>query len=433
MTPRTRAILGVLVILAVAGALLWISQSSAMPRGRLVVAGDVRSDVRTINAPVIAYPTPNYAVGLPATSTAGGTPSATKRTVGAGGASKSVSVAGLLTSVPVREGDTVKAGEVVAQLDTRMLKLGVEAAKADAARTKTSVRLMNDALDNIADAKGKLRDARAQAFSMAYAQIGAGIAKAKAPIYAKHAEAVKGRPQLVAGIAQVEGLLSMLPPTSPQVPVLKEQLKQMKAQLAGIDAFLKQWPKIKRTFAKAEADAKAKAGAAINSKIGSAQAKIRDAEQQVKDARAVLRILADNTHIGVDLARAKVGQATIRTPVGGVVTFARRAGTVALVGAPLVRVRTEGPRLIDTYLTAEQLAGVPVGSATDITYDSAPGTVVRGTVKTIAASYLYPPTSFPTPVVHMTRTVKVTISVDDGASLPEGTPVDISIKTTATN
>jgi multidrug resistance efflux pump len=422
MSQRTRVILGVLALVIVVGAMWWSKASTATPAGRLVVAGDVRSDIRTVTAPIIVYPVPDYTVGMPATSTASST-SATKRSSGASSSSRSPVVSGMLKRVYVHEGDTVKAGDILATYDTKMLDLGVVAAKADARRTKTNVSLMNKALDSIQSAKGKLATARSTAFG----QVAKGIATAKAKLYKQHADAVKALPSLEAQMGKLQAELAVTPPTDANFAVIKAQIKQLMPLLMGAEALVKGWPQIKKAFAKQTGKAAKKAAATINSKIGLARSKIRKAEKQIKDARSVLRIIANSAHVGIDLAEAKRDLAVVRAPVGGVVTFARAGGTVAMVGAPLVRIIPDTPQKIDTYLTPEQIATVAVGDAVDVSFDSSGHKVVHGTVSSIGTEYLFPPTSFPTQVVHMTKTLKTTITLDQGYSAPPGTPVDLSI------
>jgi multidrug resistance efflux pump len=101
-----------------------------------------------------------------------------------------------------------------------------------------------------------------------------------------------------------------------------------------------------------------------------------------------------------------------------------------MVGAPLFRIRPDQQALVDTYLTGDQLTKVRLGTLADITYDSGDGAVLHGRLHLIDDQALYPPTSFPTNVVHMTDTVKLTFQLDSGANPPpQGTPVDIAIHT----
>jgi multidrug resistance efflux pump len=394
----------------------------------------------------------DFSVGIPSSST----PTANKAPSQPARSSQPV-VSGRLTAVKVQMGDTVKAGEVVAQLDTKMLDLGVTQAKANAARSRANVAVLGNTLDTLSDALDKLPSARATAFSTAYGMIDAAIGKAKATLVQQHAAAVAGKPAIVAGIAKAKAGIAQLngaiaglnaqiahtPPNDPSLPGLKAQRDSLKKTLAkaktglakaqkaliGINTFLAQWPTIQRTLVTQTAAAKAKAGAAINTAIDAAENKITDAKTKVKNARSVLKIMSDAAQIGIDLAVAKRDQATLFAPSAGVVTYAAPSGTVAMVGSPVVRIQPVEAALVDTYLTSDQLPRVKVGSAADITYDSAPGKVLHGTVAVIGNQALYPPTSFPTDVVHMTRTVKVTIRLDSGDAPPQGTPVDISIHT----
>lgn len=419
---------GVLLVGLIVAVLLRVS--SQPPADRLPVAGDVRVVQRVVTAPSITYATPNVTVGIPSTQTA--SPGSGKRPSPQPARSNAPVVSGTIARMYVQTGQHIEAGATVAQLDTTLLKLGVAQAKADADRARANVAVLRKTLDSLASAQNKLVTARSTAFATAFSAIDAAIANAIAPIYKKHADAVKARPQLAAAIAGIEAALAHLPPNDPQVPGLKAKLAGLKKNLAGIDAFLKQWPTIKKKLASqtatAKATAKAKAGALINTKIGQAQSKITDAKTKVKNARDVLKIVADSQQVAIDLAEARVAQATILSPYSGYVTMTAQQGSVAMVGAPIVRIQPDGPVEVNTYLTGQQLARVRVGSPADVTYDSAKGTVLHGVVSVVGSIAQFPPTSFPTDIVHMTKTIPVTIRLDSG-SPPPGTPVDIVIHT----
>ena len=100
-----------------------------------------------------------------------------------------------------------------------------------------------------------------------------------------------------------------------------------------------------------------------------------------------------------------------------------------MMNAPLFRIAPDTPALIDTYLTAEQLTFVRVGDPAEVSYDSAAGIVLTGSVTGIGEDSAFPPTTFPTEIVHMTRTTRVTVTLESGARPPAGTPVDLTIRT----
>jgi multidrug resistance efflux pump len=344
-------------------------------------------------------------------------------------------VSGVVGHVYVRVGDAVTAGQSIAQLDTALLDLGIAQAKTDAARAKTNVRVIKNNLTTILDNIDKLGTGRSQlaAGRAALAKAKAALKTAKSQLLAAQSKllaAKKNRKQYEAQLADLEAKAAHFPPG--QVPAdLAKGIAQLKGLLASIDPGL---AKVDAGLAKVAAGEAqlATAEAKLNTAAGqlnTAADALSTAKKQVVNARDTLSIVADSQQIGIELARARRQQATILSPVAGVVTYVVPAGTVAMVGSPVAKIRPDGPVLVDTYLTVEQLSRIKLGTRADVTYDSAPGKVLHGEVAIIGLSAIYPPTSFPTDVVHMTRTVKVTIRLDSGDAPPQGTPVDIAIHT----
>jgi multidrug resistance efflux pump len=437
MNQSTRLIGVIVVVVVVLVAGVWWSQASkAAPAGHLLVAGDVRPEIRTVTAPAISYPTPDYTVGIPSSPTA----SPAHKPGGAGAPHPPSSmpvVAGMIKSVSVREGDHVKAGQVLVTFDPTMLNLGVAQAKTAATKARRDVIVLGKNLDKLSTASGKLASARGK---LATAKSGllkakAALLKARKQLLAQQQKllgAKAQRPQLQAALAALKAQAATFPPGHVP-PALQKQITSLTALLAAIDPGLKA---IAAGLTTIDTNlAKVNKGLAMlpaaSAQISSAASKLADAKKLLRNAKDVLGIVADGQQIAIYLAEAKRAMAIVRSPVDGVVTFARRSGTVAMVGAPLVRIHTDGPQRVDTYLTAEQLAQVEIGSQAEITYDSGGGTVAHGAISEFGAEYLFPPTSFPTQIVHMTRALKVTIKLDEGSTAPPGTPVDVSIHTKA--
>ena len=480
---RRNLILGVALVAMIGLVAGFIVRAfSGPPANRLLVAGDVRSVVRTIPAPAISYPSMSFTVkvvsnatppaktiylvenvitgrqfslitspsitgGQSATQTAGGQPV----------------IAGTLTAVNVAVGDHVTTGTVLAQLDNKMLNLGIQGAKLQALATRTTVKVLNNGIDKILDNIDKIatgRDAMATgkaALATGKAQIAAGqvqltkakatLVKAKAGLLAAQKQllaAKHNRPLLEKQLADAQAQAATTPP-GPALNALKAKIAQLQGLLASINpglakiaANLKQVKAGLAQIATGEAQLATARAALITgaAKLATAQAQLNaaadalhTAKTQTIRARDYVRTIASGANVGVVLAQAKRDQTTIVSPISGVVTQAPSKGTSALVGAPLVRVRPDAAPLVDAYLAGEQLSAVHVGSVADITYDSAPGKVLHGTLLTLGSSALYPPTSFPTNIVHMTKTVKVTFQLDSGEAPPAGTPVDIAIHT----
>lgn len=440
---RRNIILGLALAAIIALVAAVIARSlSAPPADRVLVAGDVRTVVRTIPAPAISYPSISYAVQVPSNAGQGAHVAAFNESGITGGQSLTSSrtagapvVSGTLTAVHVRVGDHVTTGAVLAQLDTTMLDLGVQQAKISAAKTKTAVRVLDNGIDTILSNLDKVATGRSQ-LATAKAQIAkakALLRKAKAGLLAAQKQlltAKKNRPQLEATLAALKAQAATFPPG--HVPAsLQAQIAKLAGLLASIDpglakiaAGLKALSAGQAKIAAGEAKLAAAAG-----QLATATDALNTAKKQVVKARDYVAILADSADVPIALAEVKHDQATVVSPVSGTVTQAAAKGTVAIVGAPLVRIAPDQPALVDTYVSGDQLASLHVGSLADITYDSGGGKVMHGTLETIGSTAQYPPTSFPTNIVHMTRTIKLTFRLDSGDMPPAGTPVDMAIHT----
>jgi HlyD family secretion protein len=393
-----------LAILVVAGFAVWV-QSNATTSD-VVVSGDVRVVEQIVSAPAIAQPSPDVAAGISATPTAG----AASRSRAAGAqtmpaASRTPTVSGFLSEVLVRQGDRVKKGQVVARLDTTMLDLGVAQAAAAARKSRADVAVLDSNLDKLEDARATLISGRAK------------LLKARASLETTLSRLMKQRATLEASIAAIEKILAMPGPPPPSIPPLPVVLAGMKAGLAGLNKGI----------------AGIKAGLATMSqalaKMRKGLAQLDTARARLRDLRVVLVAQIEAKDTALRSAKVRLGQAAIVAPADGLVLYSRSAGTVVMVGAPLIRVRPDGPTQVQTYLTAEQLASVKPGTPVSVTYDSASGAALTGVVSTIGDDSRFPPTSFPTTIVHMTRAVRVTITLDQGETAPPGTPVDIVVRT----
>ena len=382
---RVAIIAAALALLGAAGyAVSYFQRQSTLDRGYIEVAANVRAQTYTVRAPAIASPTIDVTVGYAAPSTS----SAKKPPI-----ASPTALTNRIAGVFVAEGDTVTAGQELARFDSALLDLAVKQAETAATKSRADVDVLNDALETIGSSQ-------------------ADIAKAKRDLQTSLAKTKTQRADLAAQLKQLENMPtpppgSVLPTGTPNPAVL---IPQLRAGLAQIDAGIAKMESGLRTMA-------------------SGSTKLSDAKTQARNGRELLSLVAEARDVATELVKARRDSAVITAPVGGLVTFARRAGGTAMVNAPLFRITPNTATLIDTYLTAEQLARVSVGDAAEVTYDSAPGVILHGKVTSIGVDSVFPPTTFPTEVVHMTRTTRVTITLDSGAAPPAGTPVDLTIRT----
>jgi HlyD family secretion protein len=399
----------VLVLVLVVG-VIWQQTLGAQGAGTMSLAGDVRAQSVTVNSPAIVYPRIDPTIGIPSTST----PAASTSRSSSGASSRLPVVSGAVAEVFVSQGSRVTTGQPLAELDTTMLDLGVSQAKAAAKRAHTQVGVLTSMLGTISDSTGKLATAKTQ------------LAVARAKLVTGLAQATAGRAQLVASIAALEAMLSHLPTSTPAptstVPPgggtnPATLLAQLKAKLVQLDAAI---ALLHKAFAQL---------AMGKTQLATAGSQLSTARSQIETGRDVARIAAQAQDLGIEVAQVERDQARILSPVSGVVTYVLPVGSVAMVGTPLGTITPDRPTLVDTYVADSQLGAVKLGARVDVGYDSDPGAVLRGQVTTIGSASTFPPTSFPTSLIHLTRAFRVTITLDRGPAPPPGTPVDLTIDT----
>ncbi len=355
------------------GALAWLASArlaaeDPLSSGRLAVSATVRSDSVILVAPSLASTRTSAASGQPA-------------------------LAGTIASIEAPEGSHVTTGQVVARLDDRALALQADVARAGARLAKANIGVADANLDTLASNSATLADARKK--------LDAALATLRA-----------SRADVVRNLAAAEDAVAHMPPVLPPgVPDPRVLVAKLKAALAQIDAGL------------------AKATAA-RAKLNGASAKLSTARSQLRGLRRVLVLAAHAADVGIEVADARRALAVLRAPCSGVVTQVVQAGSVAFAGQPVARIAPDGPVILDTYLDAGELLLVRLGAAATAGSDSSGARVFTGRVSAIAPSFGYPPTSLATPLVHMTRAVKVSVTLDDPAApLPAGTPADLTIST----
>ena len=386
-------------------------------------AGRVVDDTVTLQVPVLPRPAVNLDAGF--TQSGGGEAGTQRSTVATAVALTGIGTVSRVTSVSVQPGDRVAAGEEIARLDSRALKANVAVAKAAVASARAQVGVLDDALDTVASNRSTLATKRAQINDAA-------------------AQLVATRRKLVAQLAAAKALLAQIeamgagggippgtPPTGsvpppgtlppgtpppgaiPDVAQLRAGIAKLTAGIAQIDAGL----------------AKVKSG---RGQLASASAKLSDARRQLRDLRRLARVGVDGAKIGVKVAEYQRELTVLRSPVDGTVVSVASVGDVLAPGATVAEIRRDGAPRVTTWLAPEQLGDVDMGTEVEVRADWFPGGLSRepitGRVTNISTQAEYPPTSFATSEIHLTRAIRIEATLSDTAeqpALPPGTPVDV--------
>ncbi len=443
MKRRSLVALGSVAAALAAATVAGCATRAGAGSGGIAVAGETRADLVSVAAPGLSTPALDVTVGIARPQQGAGIPdisasvskavsaksqsaAAQQRAAAAAGARPVP--AGLLATVTVVPGSIVHEGQVVAVFDTRLLDLGVANAQAAYRRQLAQADALSSQASELRDQRGSVREQRAK------------LIEAQAQLESTLAQAETGMSQLKGGVAQLSAQVAAdgkalaaaeeqlaATPAGPahdalasQVAGLKQKIAAEQARLAKLQAQLQQVeagvPRLRQGLAQAQAG---------RGRIASGLSQLTDAIGQLESGSEIVRAYASAQAVAVELARAALSQGTLRAPCDGVVVGAMHSGEVAIVGAPVVAVRPAGPTLVDSYLTSAQLAGVRAGVPADVALDSVRG-VLNGRVRDVGANEEFPPSNYPTQIVHLSRVVRVTVSVPE--TLPLGVPADVVIR-----
>ena len=422
----------------VAPAVSGCTASASAASGSIAVTGFTRVDPVVVAAPALARPALDVTIGIAKLQT----PALimARRKAASGPRPRGPVVAGVLREVRVRPGDAVKKGQIVAVFDDRMLRLGVDSAQAAYRKALAAADTMNATADDLRTQRAEVRTARRtlldqqELLSTGSTKLEGQLAQLKAqiPQLETAAAGLSGaRAGLAAKLAHAEKLAAS--PTPPPgiaavVAQLKGALAQVDGKAATVHAALAKLraavPQLTAVLAKMAAGSAAMAGA--KTQIASALSQMADGISQLDNAGSVLRTAAGAQSTGVAIARRDLKEATVLSPVDGLVLSARPSGQTVIVGAPIAVIRPRGEVLVDVYLSPAQVSRVKVGDRAQVTVDSIAGTVA-GRVSSIASVVSFPPANYPTPIVHLADTVQVTVAVP-ATRIPVGVPADVVIQ-----
>lgn len=270
-------------------------------------------------------------------------------------------VTGTVVSLPVYPGDHVRAGQVVAQLDTAEASAKTAQAVAQARQAEQSAR--------VAQLNHGLRSQAA--LDQAATQVGA----AEQAVVGTQAEAQAAQDAVADAQAGVQGAQA-------SVGYWKTEIVREK-QLAGAGAASRQEYQSELSQAQAADAALAQARSKVRqakATVGAARAKAVQAQRQVTAARAGTRLAeadslvaagqADQEAAGATAAQAAAreaavvqGYARITSPANGVVTERPVApGTLVQPGTVLLRVAEISRVRVQAHVAAADLAGVGPGT-----------------------------------------------------------------------
>lgn len=328
-------------------------------------------------------------------------------------------IAGRVIKIAVREGDLVRSGQVMAELDRSEVdaqlaqaRAAVAAARTRPAQADAAVALARASVD------AQLRQARAQveAASAALEAGKAGLRAADANLQASETNRARAESDL----QRLESLYRDGAVSAQQIDTARSTVQAAQAQ---------------RDAARAQRDA-------VQIQVGAAAAGLEQAWAALAVAEANRQTVAireqDAVASRAQLAQAQAalqqaeilsGYTILTAPLSGVVVAKHvEVGDLVGVGAPVVTVADLSQPYLRVFISATDLGRVTLGQSVEVRVDAFPGRVFRGTVDEISSTAEYTPRNVQTKEerVKLVFGVKVALPNPDGVLKP-GLPADATI------
>ena len=273
-------------------------------------------------------------------------------------------VPGRIARLLADEGAEVKAGEVIAELDSRDYELALQRAQAEA-------------------------DAAAQALAV----LEAGTRTQDVRVAEANVE--RAVSELRFARAEVERVAKLVPGRMAS----QQQLDQARLQQQLADAALNQ---AQETLAL-----------------------LREGPRTEDIARARAELAVRNT--GVEIARQQLDYVQLKSPADGVLSVRlAEAGEVLAAGAPVMRLAEIDRPWVRAYLPGPDLARVRHGQAAEIRVDAWPDAVFHGTLGFISPQAEFTPRTVETRELRVDLVYRIRIDVEDsGGRFKVGMPADV--------
>jgi HlyD family secretion protein len=339
-------------------------------------------------------------------------------------------VGGRIESIAVREGDRVKAGQVIAKLDDPELSAQLAAAKARvnaAQQGVTQAELQVDVVNSqVQEAQLTLAQAQGDTTGQV-SQSEAAVATANAQLLSAQAQARQAASALELARVDRDRFSTLVA----QGAVSQQQFDQAQTQFeAAQDTLAAQ----QAAAAAAEQQINAAEGALTQSQTSQLNPEIRTAQvnrTQKQQAQAESQIVAANA----ELAQAKASQSEIeaqlnnleiKSPIDGIVlTRTVEPGEVISAGAPVITVVNLENVYLRGYIPEGQVGEVRVGQAAQVFLDSAPAQPLAATVSAIDTEASFTPENIYFKDDRVTQVFGLKLDIDNpGGFAKPGMPAD---------
>ncbi len=333
---------------------------------------------------------------------------------------------GLLAELNVREGDWVKAGQVIARLDNKQLQeqhsrddASVAAARSQLQQLQTSIEYQQATLDaEIAARHAELTQTQAKLEELLAGSRDQEIQQAQAAV--TDATAARDLAQMEWDRAQT--LYSREDISKSQYDQARTRLESAEAQLHGAQqrlALVKEGPR-KEEIAGARAQV-ARAEAAVKT-AEATRLELRRKQEQVAQLRA--EIQRNQAQVGI--TDAMISDTTLVSPIDGVVLVkSAEAGEVVAAGTALVSIGDIDHPWLRAYINETDLGRIHLGQIVQLSTDSFPDKTYEGRISFISSEAEFTPKQIQTKEERVKLVYRIKVEVDNSHhELKNNMPVD---------
>ena len=289
---------------------------------------------------------------------------------------------GRIVEIRFREGDTVKAGDVVAVLDDRQLRARVDQAQAAVMQSEAQLR---SAQQQIGVLEQQFEETRLQA-GQANVDAQGRVRQAEAELAAAEAELAQQRASLQLALFDRDAYARLAKSGAVSERQGKQAVTTAESQQAAVAATARKVEAARASINVAQASLSNSGirntqGAAIRKQILQQQSQIADSQAEIQRARAQLAE-----------AQANLQDLTVRAPFDGtVVTRAAEPGEVVQAGTAIVTLLDLKRVYLRGFIPEGQIGKVKLHQAARIFLDSNPNQAVEAEVARIDPQATFTP------------------------------------------
>jgi len=341
----------------------------------------------------------------------------------------SFKTAGRMIALTVREGDSVKKGQVIARLDAAQLEqqklrdvAAVESAQSTYDQLKTTIEFQQATIDSdISARRAELAQQQAHLDELNAGSRAEEIRQADSSVN-------EARAQMELAQADWERAQTLYKNTD----ISTSQFDQARTKFSAANAVLAQAEdraKLVKEGPRKEEIAGARAQLArAQAAVGTAEANridLRRKQEELVQRRSDI----DRARAQVGITEAQLNDTVITSPIDGVVLVkSAEPGEVIAAGTSIVRIGDVDHPWLRAYVGETDLGRVKLGTQVNLMTDSYPGKVYHGTVSFIASEAEFTPKQIQTKEERVKLVYRIKVDVDNANhELKNNMPVDAEI------